>query len=86
MADYVRIVGERQTGRGNNGYEPEVNKCKEMMVQMGFEVAISHVVKPFRWQEARTLREMLLGGPSLLNKKPVLNDKPREAVEDKLRQ
>ena len=90
MTDYVRIVGERQTGRGDNGYEPEVNKCRDMMVQMGFEVAVSHVVKPFGWRERGSLREMLLGGSSILPKNSntprLVNLKAREAVEDKLRQ
>lgn len=90
MADYVRIIGERQTGRGDNGYEPEVNKCRDMMVQMGFEVEISHIVKPFTWRQRGTLRDMLMGGESILpknsNTNRLLNGKPRETVEDKTRQ
>ena len=64
MPRFTVLHGERQEGRRENGEDADIRKYSDMLVQAGFEVAVSHVFRPVSWREGPRLREMLLGPDS----------------------
>ena len=69
MTRFTRLDARRQEGRRENGEDKNVRKYVDMLVQGGFQVAISHVTDSEWIRKGPSLRELLAGGEPLFAKR-----------------
>ncbi len=69
MTRFTRLDARRQEGHRENGEDKDVRKYVDMLVQGGFQVAISHVTESEWFKKGPSLRQLLAGGEPLFAKR-----------------
>ena len=68
MTNFTVLRAEREFDKKRNGEERLVQSCVDVLVNSGFQVAVSHVEKGVG-MNGKTLKEILLGDKPLFPKR-----------------